>query len=90
MNNIDKVTSYIIDHAGKLTPEKIAALAKVIESLGGESQVTHEPNTLPVAENQDDLTTPGPIDFNEVDGVQVNDGPVNKVKIYPSYGTSET
>lgn len=82
MNNIDKVTSYIVDHAGKLTPEKIEALAKVVEALGGESQITHEPNTVPVVENQEELTTPSPIDFNEVEGFQVNDGPVNKVKIY--------
>lgn len=82
MSNVDKLIEYVIGNAGKLTPEKITALSKVIEALGGENETTKEPNAVPVVENQEELMTNSPIDFNEVDGIQVDDGPVNKVKIY--------
>lgn len=90
MSNVDKVTEYILKNSGKLTPEKIQALSSVVKALGGEkNSAAHEPNTIPIADTQEQLTEPGPIDFGEVDGVKIDDGNRKKIKIYPNnYVTS--
>lgn len=82
MNNVDKVTEYIVGNAGRLAPEKIEALSKVLSALGGEkNQASHEPNSQMVVENQEDLTMPSQLDMSEVQGVQFDDGPRKKVVI---------
>ena len=84
MSNVDKVIDYIVNNAGKLTPEKIQALSDVVGALGGENETTKEANSVPVTENQEELMTPGPTDFSEVQGFQVDEGPRQEVKIYGS------
>lgn len=79
MKNVDKVVEYTLGNAGKLTPEKILALAQLVKSLGGENAVSHEPNTIPVVENQEELTQDAPDSMHEVTGVQIDNGPVQKV-----------
>lgn len=71
MNNVNKIVGYILQNAGKLTPAKIQALGQVIKSLGGEKNpATHEPNTIPVAENYEEFTASSPLDFNDITGFQ--------------------
>lgn len=84
MNNVDKVIDYIVSKAGTLSPEKIEALSKVVGALGGENHVTHEPNTLPVAENQEELTQDAPDDMSEITHVQIDGGPKRGVQILKS------
>lgn len=84
MNNVDKVVAYIVDNAGRLAPEKIEALSKVVGALGGENHITHEPNTLPVVENQEELTQDAPDDMSEITAVQIDDNPPRKVQILKS------
>jgi len=84
MSNTDRVVNYIIENAGKLTSDKIKALSGVVAALSGENETTKEANSLPVAQNEEELMTPSPIDFNEVQGFQVDNGKINKVKIYGS------
>lgn len=81
MNNTDKVVDYLLKNVGKLSPEKIDSISKVIRSLWNEK--IREPNKIkddelpgePISENN-------PIDILKAQAVQVEGMPKRKVKIY--------
>lgn len=77
----DKVLDYILSNASKLTPEKIEALSNVLSAVKDFNEAAFEPNTIPVVENQAELTENEPIDFSDVTGVEV-DGRHRKTLIY--------
>ena len=80
MNNANRVVDYILSNAGKLTPDKIKALAGVVGALGDEKEkVIKEPNKLPEEKNYVDLSGGNPISLKDVDGFQI-EGDEN---IYP-------
>ena len=80
----EKVIDYILKNTSKLSPEKIEALAKVVESAKGVNEISLEPNSLPPDEVEDsELLENHPINFSEVQGIEV-DGRKIKTEIYKS------
>ena len=64
-----------------MTPGKIKAYAEVIRALKN----TNPPptsNEVKEQNNDEDLTEDKRLDFSEVTGLQVDNGPVEKVKVY--------
>ena len=81
MKNTDRVVDYLLKNVGKLGADKISAMATVIKSLGGEGP-DPEPNSVKDEPNENTFSNARPIDFSEVEGVQFDDGEVQKVKVY--------
>ena len=76
----DKVVDYILSNAGKLSPDKIVALAEVVKATGVSVEVG--PNKIKgeeLSENQ--IMENAPFDISEVTGIQVDGGKKRKVKI---------
>lgn len=80
MSNINKVTDYVIGNAHNLTAAKIQALATVIHALGGE-QAVGTPNEVPDEANDPTLLEDQPFALHELQGFQINNGPVQKTQI---------
>ena len=79
--NTDKVVNYILKNASKLSAEKINSLSNVVKALGQE--IDKEPNTVPETdENDQELMENQPVDMSEITGVQIDDGPKKKIKVY--------
>ena len=80
MSNTDRIIDYVISNGGKLTPEKITAMAKVVEALGGDTP-TQIPNDLPIKEDNY-LENSEQINMAEVNGIQIDNNPRQPVKIF--------
>lgn len=77
--NIDKIVHKLLND-GYMTPAKIKAFSYVISALKGIS--IQEPNEVKGEENDKELTDEQPIDFSEVEGIQIDGQAKGKVKIY--------
>lgn len=75
---VDKVVNKLLKD--NMTPAKIKAFAFVIQSLKGISN--QEPNTVKEEKNDEEITEDKPINFSEVEGVQIDNQPREKVSIY--------
>ena len=83
MKNTDKVTEYILNHAGKLAPEKIKALASVLSALKGENEIVmREPNAVPDEVTNEEMMQHRPVEMSDVMGIQYDDEKIVKTKIY--------
>lgn len=80
MTNTQRVVDYILSNVGKLKPEKIEALSKLVASLSGE--VEKGDNKVPESPNSQDMLTDQPVNMSDVTGFQIDDGDTKKVKIY--------
>lgn len=67
-NNIDLVVDKLLKDGGKMNPDKIQAFAGVIEALKGEKRIIQSPNKIP---NSPELTEDIPVDFSEIQGVEL-------------------
>ena len=77
--NVDKIVDKLLTD-GYMTPAKIKAFSYVIGALKGIS--IQEPNEIKPEENDKELTDDQPVDFSEVEGVQIEGRARGKVKIY--------
>ena len=84
MSNADEIVKLIISKVDKLPADKIMALGNVIKSLGEEVIVSD--NTVKM-ENDSELTEDSPIDLSEVTGIQIDNAPARKVKVYKRENT---
>lgn len=76
----DKVVQYILSNAGKLTPEKIKALAEVVSAVG--KPIESGPNKIKGEEvNENEILENAPFDLSDVTGVQIDGDKTRKVKI---------
>lgn len=85
MKNTDRVVDYILKNVKTLSADKIEALSKLAGELKDENVVMTEPNTIPVAESNEDLMSQEPVapaDFAEINGVQIDNEPRKKVQIF--------
>ena len=79
MESIDKIVDKLLNDQ-YMTPAKIKAFSYVIQALKGIS--VQEPNEVKDEENDKELTEDQPLDFSEIQGIQVDSQPRGKVKIY--------
>lgn len=68
----DKVLDYILKNTAKLSPEKIEALAKVVEAVKDINETVEEPNTLPILEEHETLMEDRPMDFTQIQGIEMD------------------
>ena len=82
MSNQKKVVDYILGNVGKLKPEKIEALSKLVGALG--TEVEKADNKVPETPNSQDMLEDQPIDMSNVTGVQFEDDKKSRkdIKIY--------
>lgn len=81
MDNIEKIVEKLLNDK-YMTPAKIKAFSYVIQSLKG-IPVASEANALKDVENDKEMTEDQPIDFTEVEGIQIDGQKVpGKIKIY--------
>ena len=64
-----------------MTPGKIKAYAEVIRALKN-TNPSPSPNAVKEDKNDEDLTEDKQIDFSEITGFQVDNGPVQKTRVY--------
>ena len=79
----EKIIDYILKNVSKLSPEKITALGSVVLAAQGINEIEHEPNTIPTVVEEDELLEDHPIDFSEVQGIEL-DGRRVQTKIFKS------
>lgn len=63
------------------TPARIRAFAEVIKALKGTTPPP-APNAVKAEVNDEDLSEDKPLNFSEITGLQVDNGPVQKTQIY--------
>ena len=67
MTNSDRVVDYILGNVGKLKPEKIKALATVIESLS-EKPIENSPNKIKEEEAYQEIDQNNPMMLKDIKG----------------------
>jgi len=73
----DIVLDYILKNTSKLSAEKIVALSSVLNAVKDIHEPVSEPNSIPTTEEHNELVEEQPIDFAEIQGIEVDGRKIN-------------